>query len=231
MWRRSLSRLTGPEYARGVAADKPPGTGRVVYRSSGAVILWWAWLALAVAGLLDLVVQGRDHLSVVAAALTITITGIVYACALRPRVVADPAGITVINPIRDYQVPWGAVDRVDIHGALRVHCTVPEGAAKGRVVLSWAVQASPRAVMREQNKAQRAARRGATPAGYARYPSQVQDVLARTPGEQTAHLLTERLERERAAGAAGGQPRVRWDWVAIAAMAAPTLLLLAAVLS
>jgi hypothetical protein len=213
-----------------VAADKPPAAGRDVYRSSGAVVLWWIWLALAVAGLADLAVQGRDHLSLVAAALTVTITGIVYACALRPRVVADAAGITVLNPFRDYQVPWGTVDRVDIHGALRVHCTAPEGAAKGRVVLSWAVQASPRAVMREQAKAQRAARRGATPAGYARYPSQVQDVLARTPGEQTAHLLSERLERERAAGAAGGEPRIQWAWPALAAMAVPGALLLAVVL-
>jgi hypothetical protein len=145
-------------------------------------------------------------------------------------VVADPAGITVLNPFRDYQVPWGTVDRVDIHGALRVHCTVPEGADKGRVVLSWAVQASPRAVMRGQARAQRAARRGTAPAGYGRYPSQVQDVLSRTPGEQTAHLLSERLERERAAGAAGGQPRIQWAWLSISAVVVPGALLLAVVL-
>ena len=213
-----------------MAADKPPDTGRDVYRSSGAIVLWWTWLALAVAGLADLAVQGRDHASLVAAAVTVTITGFFYACALRPRVVADSDGITVVNPLRDYQVPWGTVDRVDIHGALRVHCLVPEGAAKGRVVLSWAVQASPRAVLREQTKAQRRAQRGATPAGYGRYPTQVQDVLSRTPGEQTAHLLGDRAQRERAAGAAGGQLRVQWDWLAIAAMVVPSVLLLAVLL-
>jgi hypothetical protein len=212
-----------------VAADKPPA-GRDVYRSAGAVVLWWVWLALAVAGLADLGVHGRDRLSLVAAALTITITGIIYACALRPRVVADAEGITVLNPLREYQVPWGAVDRVDIHGALRVHCQVPEDAGKGRVVLSWAVQASPRAVMREQTKAQRAAQRGATPAGYGRYPSQVQDVLSRTAGEQTAHLLADRAQREQAAGAAGGRLRIRWAWLTIAAMAVPAALLLAVLL-
>lgn len=210
--------------------DKPTEAGRDVYRSAGAVVLWWAWLVLAVAGLVDLAVQGRDHLSLVAAALTVTITGVVYACALRPRVVADTDGITVLNPFRDYQVPWGAVERVDIHGALRIHCTMPEGGAKGRVVLSWSVQASPRAVMREQAKAQRAAQRGATRPGYGSYPSQVQDVLARTPGEQTAHLLADRLQREREAGAAGGQPRIQWAWPALAAMAVPAILLLAVVL-
>ncbi len=193
-------------------------------------MLCWVWLVLAVAGLVDLAVQGRDHLSLVAAALTVTITGIVYACALRPRVVADTDGITVFNPLRDYQVPWGAVERVDIHGALRIHCTVPEGAAKGRVVLSWAVQASPRAVMREQAKAQRAGQRGTTRPGYSSYPSQVQDVLAGTPGEQTARRLADRLQREREAGAAGGQPRIRWAWLAIAAMAVPAAVLLAVVL-
>ncbi len=214
-----------------MAADKPPA-GRDVYRSSGAVVLWWVWLALAVAGLADLVVHGRDRLSLVAAALTITITGIIYACALRPRVVADAEGITVLNPLREYQVPWGTVDRVDIHGALRVHCQAPGGAGKGRVILSWAVQASPRAVMRDQAKAQRAARRGTAdpPPGYARYPSQMQEVLARTPGEQAAYLLADRAQREQAAGAASGQPRVRWAWLTIAAMAVPGALLLAVVL-
>jgi PH (Pleckstrin Homology) domain-containing protein len=213
-----------------VAADKHPDTGRDVYRSSGAVVLWWIWLVLAVAGLADLAVQGRDHASLVAAALTVAITGFFYACAQRPRVVADADGITVLNPLRDYQVPWGAVDQVDIHGALRVHCLVPEGAAKGRAVLSWAVQASPRAVLRGQTKAQRAAQRGTAQAGYGRYPSQVQDVLARTPGEQAAYLLDERAQRERSAGAAGGLVRVQWAWLAIAAMAVPSALLLAVVL-
>jgi PH (Pleckstrin Homology) domain-containing protein len=214
-----------------VAADKPAAAARDVYRSSAAVALWWVWLVLAAAGLADLVIQGRDRMSLVAAALTITITGIMYACALWPRVVADAGGITVLNPLREYQVPWGTVDLVDIHGALRVHCQVPEGADKGRVVLSWAVQASPRAVMREQAKARRAVRRGTTPPGYARYPTQVQDVLARTPGEQAAYLLADRAQREQAAGAAGGQPRVRWAWLTIAAMAVPAVLLLAVLLS
>ncbi len=213
-----------------MAADKS-AAGRDVYRSSGGVVLWWAWVALAAAVLADIVVQGRDHLSLVAAALTLAITGIVYACALWPRVVADADGITVLNPLREYRVPWGAVDRVDIHGPLRVHCQLPEGATRGRVIFSWAVQSSPRAVMREQGKARRAARRGsATPPGYGRYPSQVQDVMARTAGEQAAHFLAERVQRERAASPAGGQPRIQWAWRAIAAMAVPLALLLAVLL-
>jgi hypothetical protein len=213
-----------------VAADKPTAAVRDVYRSSGGVVLWWAWVVLAAVVLADLVVQGGDHLSLVAGALTLAITAIVYACALWPRVVADADGITVLNPLREYRVPWGAVDKVDIHGPLRVHCQAPEGATRGRVIFSWAVQASPRAVMREQAKSRRAARRGATPPGYARYPGQVQDVMARTPGEQAAHFLAERMQRERAAGAAGGRPQARWAWHPIAAMAVPAVLLLAVVL-
>jgi hypothetical protein len=187
-------------------------------------------VVLAAVVLADVAVQGRDHLSLVAAALTLAITGIVYACALWPRVVADADGITVLNPVREYWVPWGAVDRVDIHGPLRVHCQVPEGAAKGRVISSWALQTSPRAVMRGQARARRAVRRGAPPSGYGHYPREVQDVMARTSGEQAVHFLAERAQREQAAGAAGGLPRVRWAWPAIAAMAVPTALLLAVML-
>ncbi|HEY6279167.1 MAG TPA: PH domain-containing protein [Streptosporangiaceae bacterium] len=207
-------------------ADKPPEAGRDVYRSAGSVILWWIWAVFAVAALVDLALHGRDHLSLVLAALVLTITGVIYACALRPRVVADAGGITVLNPFRDYRMPWGAVDRVDIMGALRVHCIAPEGAAKGKIVYSWAVQASPRSVVREQGRAHRAVRRGATEPGYGRYPAGVQEVLARTPGEQTAHLLNDRAQRERADDRTGGQPETRWAWPALAAMAVPAVVLL-----
>ena len=59
-------------------SDKKDQDGRQVFRSVGAVVVWWIWLLFAVGNLIDLAVQGRDHLSLVAAFILLFVTGIVY---------------------------------------------------------------------------------------------------------------------------------------------------------
>ena len=112
-----------------------------VFRLPGAVVAWWAWVIFAAANLIDLAIQGRSHTAAeIAAALAVT-TGLVYACALRPRVVADPGGITVMNPLRDHRVPWGSVTGVDLAESVRVHFTPEAGATREKVIHSWALYA------------------------------------------------------------------------------------------
>ena len=53
------------------------------FRSQIAVLIWWVWVLFAVANLIDLAVQGHDHVSAVAAAALILGTGIAYVTALR----------------------------------------------------------------------------------------------------------------------------------------------------
>lgn len=109
------------------ASPAGPGTGAPdTYRSPLAVLAWWVWLAFAAANLIDIAVQGRDHLSAVAAATLVLITGIVYVAAQRPRVLAAADGIVIRNPLRDHRVPWPAVTDVDLRDLLRVHCAWPE---------------------------------------------------------------------------------------------------------
>src|SRR5262249_61643383 len=139
------------------------------------------------------------------AVLVVAITGAVYACALRPRIVADARGITVENPLRDHYVPWGAVERVDAVNAVGVHCVAAPGAAKGKVVHSWAVQSSPRSAQRAQFRARRA--QAGQSAEYGRYPAEAQEALRRTLAESTAHQLNERARRGRGPGAPRRGPR------------------------
>jgi Bacterial PH domain len=63
--------------------------------------------------------------------VVIAITGIMYACALRPRIVAGAAGITVVNPLRVHKVPWPAVTQVDLVHNVRVHYRGPAGGRPG----------------------------------------------------------------------------------------------------
>jgi hypothetical protein len=131
--------------------------GPQVFRSPTAIIVWWVWVLFAVANLIDLAVQGRDRLSLAAAAILVLGTGIAYVTAQRPRVIADSAGITIVNPLRDYHVGWAGVTRVDLADLLRVHAR--RGPDDTKVIYSWAVHYSRRRKAAAEFKARRAAAR------------------------------------------------------------------------
>jgi len=211
-----------------VSSQQDLAGGREVFRGTGSLVLWWFWVAVAAATLIDVAVQGGGHAAVVTALLVAAITGAMYGCALRPRVVADAEGIRLENPVRAYRVRWGAVEKVDAVNALRVHCVAAPGASKGRILHSWAVQSSPRAA-RARLRARPGKPQRAT--GYGRHPAPAEETTRRSSAESTAQQLDERARRERAAGAAGGQPEARWVWASIAAMAVPLVALIAVALT
>jgi Bacterial PH domain len=197
------------------SSRKEPDSEREVFRSAGSTILSWAWFVVAVIVLVDLAVQGRDHAALVAAATVLAITGVVYSCAWRPRIVADSAGITLVNPVRDHQVPWAAVVKVDVVNAVRVHCAPALGVARGKILYSWAVQSSPRsarkAELRREASAQPRVRLtprprsaqpppGAVPR-YGEIPEPARDALDRSSAEFTAGRLEERAQHARQAAA------------------------------
>lgn len=133
-----------------------PGTGvpgggtdaaRQTFRSPLAVLIFWVWLAFAVANLADLAVQGHDHVSAVAGAVLILVTGVAYVAALRPKVIADDAGIAVRNPLREHRVPWASVAGIDLGDVLRVRCEwhdTSDETDRSKVISAWAIQASRR---------------------------------------------------------------------------------------
>ncbi|MDX6393080.1 MAG: hypothetical protein QOJ73_4143 [Streptosporangiaceae bacterium] len=176
---------------------------RQVFRSAGAVVLWWAWLVFAVTSLVALAVNGRDHSSVVAALLVVAITGVVYGCAWWPRIVADENGICVLNPLRGHAVPWPAVTSVDLVNSVRVHAAPAAGAARGPVIYSWAVQSSARTRLKSEASARRSPRSrpgwqaASRPVAYAKLPLEAQEAMERSAAESVAQQLNERVARER----------------------------------
>jgi hypothetical protein len=234
---------------------------RQVYRTSGSLVAWWAWVAFAVVLLIVLAFGHRDHATLVTAAVVVAITGIMYSCALRPRIVAGAGGIAVVNPLRVHEVPWPAVTRVDLVHNVRVHYRDPAGGVPGgdvpagdvpaggmqggeKIVHSWAVQSTGRSRTRNELRARRAARRGMTPEpGSARLPDAARAALAGSAAEFIARQLDERARLQRSAASAadagsGGGPdaapavaRVRWSWGPIAVMVVPLLILLAVTLA
>lgn len=195
-----------------------------MYRSGPAVVLWWVWLAFAAANLVDIGLQARGHFAAVVAAVIVLITGVMYACALRPRVVADGTGVTVANPLRDHQVPWGAVSKVDLRDTLRVHCQRP--GSKDKVLSSWAIVSSRRSQARAELRTRRGGLLGRTPPPrYAELPQDARALMRKSPAEFAVAQLSERAAAEQAQSQSEGAWTVRWAWWPIAVMAVPALAL------
>ena len=142
--------------------------GLQTFRSPTALIVWWVWLLFAAANLIDLAVQGRDHTSLVAAAILVLATGVAYDAAQRPRIIADDAGITIRNPLRDHHVGWAGVTQIDLVDLLRVHARtgqpgqvdqVDQADQQTKVISAWAVHHSRRRQLAVDNRMRRAAAR------------------------------------------------------------------------
>jgi len=136
--------------------------GPQTFRSPTAVVVWWVWLLFAAANLIDLAVQGRDHLSLVAAAILVLATGVAYVTAQRPRIVADSAGITVVNPLRDHHAGWAGVTKVDLADLLRVHCRGEPGQDREKIIYAWAVHYSRRRKHAAETRVRRQAARASS---------------------------------------------------------------------
>ena len=234
----------------GAVNGKDDPEGRQVFRSPAAVAIWWVWVLFAVGNLVDLAVQGRDHLSVVAAFILLLVTGVVYVTALRPRVVATSDGLTVSNPVRDHRVDWAAIAHVDATDLLRIRCEWQEGEGTAkRVIYAWAVHSSRRRQVAAERRAARQARGGGggyglggfgggrpAKSGYGSYATPP-DIPEPASLGVDANLVIETLTT-RAEQARKDEPAVRaaapvsnWYWPAVAALLIPALALLIAVLA
>jgi Bacterial PH domain len=225
----------------GILGRQADPDGRQVFRSPIASLIWWIWVLFAVGNLIDLAVQGRDHLSVVAACTLLVITGIMYAAAQRPRIIADDDGLTIVNPVRETRVGWPAVVGFDSTELLRVRClwTAEDGTESDtKAFYAWAAHSSRRRKLAEEMRAQRRARGGSTRAvrfgGFGAPP--VDDAPPPAPlgldVDIVVATLTERADQVRsdAVGVRAQPPVSSWYWPAIAAVIVPILALVIAVL-
>jgi hypothetical protein len=192
---------------RGEAADAAGGPQ--TFRSPTALIAWWVWVLFAAANLIDLAVQGRDYASLVAAAILLLATGGVYVVAQRPRLIADDAGITIRNPLRDHHIGWAGVTQVDLTDLLRVHCAPSYPGQRGKVIGSWAVHYSRRRKLVAETRMRRGTSRVASrrwslglpydgSRGTGPVPASLADSPPEAEAERIVRLLSERATAARA---------------------------------
>jgi len=196
---------------------------RKVFRLPGAVIAWWAWVVVAVFCLIDMAITGRDHTSAEIAVTVALVTGVMYACALRPRVVTDSAGITVQNPLRDHRIPWGSVTDIDLAESVRVHTERQPGAKRAKVVHSWALYSQPRSKIRMEMMQQ-------GPRRLPRSPFSPDGGASSAHKEPNAQVMAKQLNQlakdAREQGAPGGPQVVTWCWWSAAGIVVPAVALI-----
>ncbi len=217
-----------------------------VFRSPVALVIWWGWLVFAAANLIDLAVQGRDHGALVVTFILLFVTGLVYVTAGRPRLVAGPAGLVIVNPLNSHRVGWAAVAGAEPAELLRVRCQWPDGdGGRRRSYYVWAVHSSRRRQLTAELRAQRRARREASgpglfgagvfaggpgsasgPGGFGP-PAPDPDPL-RVDAARAVTVLTELAAQARRdePAAVALAPESSWSWPALAAVAVPGLALL-----
>jgi hypothetical protein len=220
--------------------------GREVFRLAPPVALWWIWLAFAVANVADFAVQGAPaRFAIVVSAILATVTGLAYALALRPRVIADQGGLAIMNPFRDHRVPWGAIQAVDTGDWVQVHYAAEGGSpgitssADARSVSCWALYVSARTKRKAAMPPRRPAGSWLVPStrrlgvagpepGYAdsRLPEEARHLASLPAVKAIAARLDARARNERAHATRTGPVTARWAWFPLAAVAAPALALL-----
>jgi hypothetical protein len=218
-------------------------TERSTLRLHPPVILWWVWVAFVLANVVDYAAQGLPsaRFGSVLAAILLLGTGVAYTLALRPKVIEDGDGLTVVNPFRVHHLPWPLIDAVDTGEWVRVRFA-------GRAVSCWALYVSTRA-RRKIAVGAAAGTAGvprrlrglvaAAPPGYAQPSSRLPDEALRLASLPVSAALAARLnsraERERKRAEANATEaktaRTDWSWPSVAAVAVPALILIVVALA
>jgi len=229
----SASAVPGP---RSLWKDKPNGV--TLYRNVAPLVLWWVWLAFALANLFYLVTDGITIHSLRGIALVALITGVMYACTLHARVESDEGGVTIFNPLRQHRVPWGALEGIYLGDSVEFCCRRPEP-KKPKTIYSWALYSRRRSAARMQmqravfmpNTLQSSARqaRAGQPMS-SRAPAEVASLAKQHPSKIMAAELGRRAADGRERSGTGGVLASGWTWLPVATVVVPAVLLLVAML-
>lgn len=170
-------------------ASRITADGKRVFKMTMPTVLWWCWVGLVVLSAADLLIQGHRLVPLGYAFGGLAITGLVYACTLWPRVIADDVGVKVLNPFRRFDIPWGAVRGIFLADSVEFQCARPVP-KKDKTVYSWALSSPRRARARAQLRGwQWDQGSRSRPTGYAQMPESAQSLVRMTTAEIMAREL------------------------------------------
>ena len=182
----SRARSRWPRFWR--AQQASPDGGREVFRLTAPVVIWWIWLVFAVANVIDLGLEAQPRFAAMVSVVLLTITGVAYACAFRPRVVADEGGLLVVNPVRQWRVPWAAIRQIEVRDWVRIQCARAPGGDATKTIECWALFATARV---KRNYSRRAQDHITRSADTARMPDEARRLMSLP----TVVIIARQLER------------------------------------
>jgi hypothetical protein len=213
-----------PPTIRPLWKAKPDGI--TTFRHSAPLVLWWAWVVFLLINLFDV---ATSHLGIHSARVTavlLVVTGVMYACTVHSRVDCDDEGVTIYNPVRDHDAPWGAVESIHLGDSVEFSCHQSQP-KEDKTIYSWALYSRrrSRARMQMQSSFLMSSRRISE-----RAPKEAADLAKQQASQLMAAELGKRATDARAKGAADGFLRSRWSWPPLAAIVLPVVLLLVTLL-
>ena len=188
-------------------------------------MLWWAWIAFVAFCLADVVIPAHSYLSIEVTAGLLAITTVVYACAVRPRVIADDTVVVIHNPYRDHRVPWGAVRGVFLGDSVEFNCAraAPQ---KDKTIYCWALYTARRSRMRAQTQRSLLRIRQTPGRGDAH-----DDILRKDHVQLMASELGSRCKEARERGVPEAVLESQWAWLPLAGSVALVVAAVALILA
>jgi hypothetical protein len=171
------------------SAGRLTSDGKRIFRMTTPLVIWWCWVGLVVFSAGDLLIQGHRLVPLGYAFGGLAVSGLVFACTVWPRVIADDVGIRVLNPFRVITVPWSAVRGIYLADSVEVRCA-RRPPKDDKTVYSWALSSPRRARARAQLRAwQWDQGKRNRPAGYSQLPQSAQSLARMTTAEIMAREL------------------------------------------
>lgn len=210
--------------------------GRTVFRRGTPFVVWWAWVVFAVFNVVQVAIPDHDYFSFELAAGLLAVTAIVYATALRPRVVTDEDGVSVQNPFRDHRIRWGALNAVYLGDSVEFSCARP-APRKDKTIYCWALYSARRSRMRARLRAERGRGGGLfavssrRPAISSRAPAEAQELAKQDPVQLMAAEIGRQTTEAKQRGAPAAVLESAWAWWPLAYLLVPAALLLGLVLA
>jgi hypothetical protein len=171
------------------SAARQTNDGKRVFQMTAPTVIWWSWVGILVLALADLLIQGHSFVSVKIVFGALAVTGLIYACTIWSKVIADDQGIEVRNPVRRFLIPWPAVRGIFLADSVEVECA-RRSPKKNKTVYTWALSSPRRTRARAQLRAwQWDQGKRNRPAGYERLPDPARSLVKMTTAEIMAREL------------------------------------------
>ncbi|HUC57407.1 MAG TPA: PH domain-containing protein [Streptosporangiaceae bacterium] len=179
------------------SASRVRADGTRIFRMAPPQVIWWGWAGIVVLSLADYLIQAHRFPSLEFALGALAITGLVFACAQWPMVIADEHGIEIRNPVRTFFVPWVAVRGIYLADSVEVECArLPP--RKTKTVYSWALSSPRRSRARAQLRGwQWDQGKRNRPSGYNQLPDPAKALAKMTTAEIMARELATMSEEAR----------------------------------